>query len=50
MKLVQWLCSLFRTRKKVYLVHIPVDFQLTQKLREALFGELSLPMEDSSHV
>ena len=50
MKLVHWLRSLFHQRKKVYIVHIPVGFQLTQKLRDALFGGLSLPMEDSSHV
>ena len=50
MKLLRWFASLFPPRKKVYLVQIPVGFQLNQKLREALFGELSLPMEDSSHV
>ena len=50
MKLVQWLRSLFLPRKKVYLIQFPVGFQLNQKLRDALFGGLSLPMEDSSHV
>ena len=37
MRLLRWVLSLFRTRKKVYLVQFPVGFQLTQKLRDALF-------------
>ena len=39
MKLVLWVRSLFRSRKKVYLVHIPVGFQLSEHLRLALFAK-----------
>ena len=39
MKLIRWFASLFRSRKKVYLVQFPVGFQLSEHLRDALFGK-----------
>ena len=38
MRLFYWLVSLFIRGKKVYSLHIPIGFQLSERNRLALFG------------
>ena len=38
MRLFYWLFSLSLRDKKVYSIHIPIGFQLSEHLRLALFG------------
>lgn len=49
MKLFQWLFSLLRKRKKIYHVHIPVGMQLSQQVKEALFGGLLHSSQEAHH-